>query len=256
MKEIHEAFAKFFEEPTRVGLRELLRYNFGEQDDLDFKKQWPPLENIAKHIIAFANSGGGCIVLGVEETKDGLEAVGLDSTLDKADITKGVSRYLPAEIDYSVQNFSYSDSEYSKIVGKVFQVIFIEYKPEYIPFVTKGESNSLKKATIYVRNGTSSVPATYEDIQRLVSKRIETGYSSTAELDLEQHLAQLKILYGNISRYKYSGGIGAVNQGIVAKMFQGVETPNSNFPEEDYENFILRMITKKKVKIENELSLI
>ena len=83
MKEEFEGFARFFEQPTREGLRELLKQNFGEQDYLDFKKQWTSLSKIAKHIIAFANSGGGCIVLGVEQTNDELEAVGLDSILDK-----------------------------------------------------------------------------------------------------------------------------------------------------------------------------
>lgn len=255
MKEEFEGFARFFEQPTREGLKELLKQNFGEQDYLDFKKQWTSLSKIAKHIIAFANSGGGCIVLGVEQTNDELEAVGLDSILDKADIAKGVFKYLPTEIEYTVLDFNFTSSEYEKIVGKKFQVIFIEYKPEYIPFVTKGQGDDVKKDTIYVRRGTNTITATYEDIQRLVSKRIETGYSSTAELDLEQHLAQLKILYGNINRNEYSGGIGSMIQGSLAQMFKGVATPNIAYPEEDYENFILRMILKKKVRIEKELCL-
>lgn len=254
MKERYEGFTRFFEEPTREGLRELLQWNFGEQDNLDFKRQWPSLAKVAKHILAFANSGGGCIVLGVEQPDGVLEAVGLDSIIDKADISKGVSTYLPEELEYTILDFNYTSSDYDKLVGKKFQVIIIEDKPEYIPFVSKGESAEVKKNTIYVRMGTNTINATYEDIQRIVNRRIETGYSSTSELNLEQHFAQLKILYENIRRYKYLGGINAMSSAF-AQMLQGEAVPNKCFPSEDFEQFINRMIDKKKKRIEKVLNL-
>lgn len=255
MKGIFEAFAKFFERPTREGLRELLQTNYGEQDNLDFKRQWPSMPKIAKHILGFANSGGGCIVLGVEQENDVLDAIGLKSLVDKAEVEKGVNRYIPTDVKFNVLDFSYTSSEYEKIVGKKFQVVMIEYKPQLIPFISKGEGDGLKKDIIYVRRGTNTIPATYEDVQRLLNTRIETGYSSKSELDLEQHLAQLKILYANVNRFKYYGGINVMLQTAGGLMLRGEAKPNEAYPEEDFEGFITRMIEVKKKRIEKVLNL-
>lgn len=37
-KGLKEAFARFFEDPSREGLRDLLRDNLGETNEFDFKK--------------------------------------------------------------------------------------------------------------------------------------------------------------------------------------------------------------------------
>jgi hypothetical protein len=39
-KTLNEEFAKFYESPTREGLRELLKNNSGELPNLDFKEDW------------------------------------------------------------------------------------------------------------------------------------------------------------------------------------------------------------------------
>ncbi|WLR51216.1 hypothetical protein LC040_18965 [Bacillus tianshenii] len=36
----------------------------GETDFLDFKMKWIDLTKLAKHTLAIANSGGGCILMG------------------------------------------------------------------------------------------------------------------------------------------------------------------------------------------------
>jgi len=46
-KTFHEAFTKFFEEPTRDKLRELLKNNVGELDNLDFKESFPAKDKLA-----------------------------------------------------------------------------------------------------------------------------------------------------------------------------------------------------------------
>lgn len=61
-KSLYEEFAVFFENPTRDSLRKLLSRNFGESNQIDFKESWPESNKLAKHILAFANSGGGVIL--------------------------------------------------------------------------------------------------------------------------------------------------------------------------------------------------
>lgn len=68
-KSLKEQFANFFEEPTRDKLKKIIQFNLGEEDYLDFKGCWPEGAKIAKHVLAFANSGGGCMVVGCRETR-------------------------------------------------------------------------------------------------------------------------------------------------------------------------------------------
>ncbi|SIQ67614.1 AlbA family DNA-binding domain-containing protein [Marinobacterium stanieri] len=118
----HEGFARFFEQPTRESLRELVRQGVGETDYLDFKAQWPDLNKIAKHILALANSGGGAIVVGIKQNEDGsLKACGLDKLIDKVEIVKVVKKYLPTSLSYDVIDFSFEDTEYPAIKGKNFR---------------------------------------------------------------------------------------------------------------------------------------
>ncbi len=120
-KKQHEAFAKFFEAPTRTGLRDLLKGNIGETDYLDFKEDWPEWVKLAKHILAMANSGGGAIVVGVKQYEDGtVEAIGLTKLVDKSDISKKVAGYIPSTVAIEILDFSYTESEYEKIKGKSF----------------------------------------------------------------------------------------------------------------------------------------
>lgn len=252
MKRMHEDFAQFFDNPTREGLKNILKLHFGEQDNLDFKSDWPVFSKIAKHIIAIANSGGGCIVLGVAELSDkSFEPTGLESIKDKADIEKGVKHYIPDNIAYQVSDFHFPTSDYEKISGKKFQVIFIDYNPEYIPFLSKLDGEGIKKNTIYVRRGTSSEEANYEEIQKLLNIKIETGYSTTSEIMLEEHLSQLKVLYSNISKYYYSS-LSQLLSARVGNIFEQ-KVPNPKFPAEDFDDFIVKMIKLKKERIKSML---
>src|SRR4051794_32731053 len=91
-----EDLAKLLESPSRERLRELLKNNYGEFTECDFKEKWPSDTSLAKHILAMANSGGGIIIVGVRENNDRtLEPIGLAELSDKEEIYKGVERYLP-----------------------------------------------------------------------------------------------------------------------------------------------------------------
>jgi hypothetical protein len=81
---LRDQFAEFFEDPSKDKLGALLRENDGESKNLDFKEAWPTMPALAKQILAMANSGGGCLVLGVKENEDGtFEPVGLPSFTDR-----------------------------------------------------------------------------------------------------------------------------------------------------------------------------
>jgi len=219
--------------------------------------KWGSLSKIAKHILAFSNSGGGCIIFGINQLKDGsLEAVGLDNITDKSEVENGVSNFLPQGLEYQVLDFTYTESEYDNIKGKRFQVLMIEDAPEYIPFISKKDGEGINKDAIYVRKGTSSKKATYEEIQAMINRRLETRYSSTSELELEEHLIQLKVLYKHIDKHHLQGGIAKVVGDLFnASIMTGQKVPNPTYPKEDFEDFISRVIEVKKNRIERVLDI-
>jgi hypothetical protein len=93
---LRSEFATFFAEPTLPGLRNILRDHPGELRNLDLKAQWPEHASLSKHVLGMANSGGGCIVVGVEEQPDKtLDPVGMAALKDKADIANGIQEAYP-----------------------------------------------------------------------------------------------------------------------------------------------------------------
>lgn len=239
----HEEFSRFFETPSRESLRDLLRKNMGESNDYDFKGQWPAYPKTARHILGFANSGGGCLIVGVEERDDKtFDPVGIGQLLDKADIQKGIQKYIPTQLKYEVLDFSYEASEYTRVVGKKFQVVLIDDHPQYIPFVSMKDGDGIRASAVYARRGTSTEEANYEELQRMLNRRIEKGYSSQGEFDLEKHLAELSVLYSRIPRFHYPF------QDTLEILKGGSKNPQ--YPEGDYETFVKRLIDEKKKIIE------
>lgn len=195
LKKQHESFAKFFAEPSRDALRELLRLNIGETDYLDFKAEWPTIPKLARHILALANSGGGAIVVGVSQSPEGdLIPSGLASLKDKAQLLPPLVSYLPRHLEVVILDFSFSASEYAALVGKSFQVLLVADAPKHLPFLCLKEAEGLRTSVVYVRQGTTSTEAGHAQLQAVINRRIESGHSTQSSLDLDAHLAQLRTL--------------------------------------------------------------
>lgn len=243
IKSLHEEFAQFFENPTRDSLRDLIKRNYGENRQIDFKEEWPDTPKLARHILALGNSGGGTLIVGVAEKHDGtIEATGIPTLKDKTDIIQGVRKYLPHQLEYEILDFSFQSSDYQVIQGKSFQTIIVDDLPQYLPFVCQADSDKLRRAAIYVRRSANSEEASYEELQEIINRRIETTYSSSKELNLEQEIAELKALYTQIHPSR--------ERGISIAAFAVLYERNPNYPDEGFEAFINRMINLKKQRIE------
>lgn len=264
-KSVNEHFARFYETPTREGLRELLEHHYGEFAYCDFKKEWPTWAKTARHILAFANSGGGALVMGIAEKNASFEPVGLDNPIDKAKIINGIKPFLPATLmdGIEVLDFNYQASEYGSLVGKTFQCLLVFDFPEHLPFLSMSEGDGVKAATIYVRRLSASEPANHDELQKVLNRRVETNYSSKTEMELQVHLAQLKTLFANVERFhlriKKPTQFGTAMMGL-ARLGEAVfgeheTSPNPEYPIEDFEAFVVRMIALKKRRIAAELGL-
>lgn len=125
-----------------------------ETENIEFKSEFT--EEIYKEIIAFANTDGGTVYVG---TDDNGNAVGLDNP-DKeyTRITNGIRDAIMPDVTMFVR-FSIDNK-------KVVRITVNEgtNKPYYL------KSKGLKPSGVYVRQGTSSAPASSEQIRKMIKE--------------------------------------------------------------------------------------
>lgn len=249
---LREMFAQFLEAPSREGLREIIKNEHGEFSSLEFKEKWPEPYKTAKNILGLANSGGGCIVFGLQEGTDGvIDVCGMTAFIDKADIEKSIRKFLPQSLleNYNVLNFSYDSSEYQKLIGKKFQVLWVPDDPSRLPFLAIADSEGLKKTVIYVRRQASTEEATHDEIQSLINRRLDTGHSTEKEIGLDKHLNDLKSLYSYYDRYRFFDPLG---RSSTLLPYWAIESGASSV-REDFGTFLGRMIILKRKQIEETI---
>ena len=260
-KQMKDIVYGLLQEPTLDKFREFIKNHTGEHNSIDFKKQWIEGNQLAKEMLAIANSGGGVIIFGVTETEAGsIDVGGLEELKDPADVSNEIKNYLSSDLKYELFPFSFTTSEYKELEGRHYQMMVIEDRPEFIPFMAKKESGSLKPNAIYVRRGTSCEIANQEEIREIISRRINYAHPLNGEpLDLGTHLEQLKTLYGSIDKEKvsYTFAWGSALSSFSSLILGGEKKsePNPLYPDESYDEYVSRLITAKKNKIERVLDL-
>lgn len=210
----------FLKSPSHETLKEVLMNNSGETDFLDFKMKWSDFSKLAKHILAIANSGGGCIIVGVSQSEDGgasLTGVKDEHYIDKADIDNKLQHLLPKYLKYRVEDYYFANSEYHVLKGKLFQVLLIEYDPKYVPYTSISNRNELRYGAIYIRQGTKSLEATNEKLAEIIVRKVQTVGSDTNEMSLKDHLSQLKNLYEELDDSFHRDYLGFIEQLILSK---------------------------------------
>ena len=174
-----------------------------------------------------ANSGGGLIVVGVQEDNQQLDYVGLEEFKDPADIGNELARYIPDTLSYTVKNYEYSSSEYEKLVGRRFQVLFVDHNPLHAPYIATSAGTYIQNNTIYIRRNTTNAVINNEELTLLIAERIEAQYEETSQMAIKDHIYQLKALY----------------EAGPADLPKFLRAPAVN---EDYQQFICRMIEEKQ----------
>jgi hypothetical protein len=152
----------------------------GEGDGLDFKSGFNPALTgdwceLIKDIIAMANSGGGRIVVGLDdEGKPSGESVAALLSLDSADIANKIYKYT----DHHFTGFAVERTE---IDGNEVAVVTIGGLRLPIIFSVPGEDewpagkkkSAFSKGTIYFRHGSKSEPGTTEDLRATLERELE-----------------------------------------------------------------------------------
>ena len=250
---------------NREDLRKLLLSSHPETSFLDFKAQWITYDKLAKHILAMANSEGGAIIIGVDEGQEkNIDPKGAEER-DEADVRVALKNYLPdtltQEQNLSIIQIKFDASEYVELINRSFTVIQCHPIDSDLPYFAKKTTESCKENTIYTRHGSSSQPATKNQIEGIIRRKIQSISPHTSSLKLDEHINQLKILYEFIPEIILDTSIKIENPINDLRRVLGSLTgvnkptkPNPNYPEEGLEDFILKCIDEKKIKIKKMLS--
>lgn len=138
-----------------------------ETENIEFKSGFT--EEIYKEVIAFANTDGGILYIGIDN--DG-NAVGLNNVYDEyTRITNGIRDAILPDVTMFVK--------YTIQDNKVVRITIIEgtNKPYYL------RSKGLKPSGVYVRQGTSSVQASSEQIRQMIKASDGDDYESMRSLE-------------------------------------------------------------------------
>ncbi|MED3876474.1 ATP-binding protein [Lysinibacillus capsici] len=253
----------FLEEPNHVLLRELIKENAGEFNNLDFKESSLDSVKLAKHILALSNHGGGCIIFGIKEDRESnkIEIVGLkkDELEDKADVYKALKKYLPENVlneeHLLILDFDYDESEYAKLKDKYLRVVTVQDNPLKLPYMSKangGQKQELLNNRIYIRSGTETIEANQEQINKMIKRRIKAAYNSRNEMDINYHLKQLKDMYA----YKTSSRNDSPLLASFNSQIKYFEKQFGISSKVEFEDYITELIIKKKKRIELELDVL
>ncbi|WP_349818042.1 MULTISPECIES: AlbA family DNA-binding domain-containing protein [Clostridium] len=247
-----DSLKNFFKEPTIEEFDEFLKKNMGEANGIEFKGEWIDLERMCKIILAIGNSGGGCIVIGVTQENGFLISKGIQGeTKDAVDFINVIKNYIPQRIlnKIELKDFFYDNSVYGELMGKKFQVIFVNVSNSDLPIICNKDSGRfLKEGEIYVRRGTGTEKANYEELQEIINKSANAKCSEINNVTLKEQLEQLQQLYDCIPLSINKHSFSSFKQSQAMLSLLGKEE-NKALPDKSYEQFLVDLIKEKQEKI-------
>lgn len=140
-----------------------------EDEKIEFKVTYGP--DIYKEVIAFANTDGGVILVGVDDNGNTVGLTDIDDTYTR--ITNGIRDAILPDITMFIK-YKLEDEKIIRI-----QVGEGTYKPYYI------KAKGLKPSGVYVRQGASSAPASQEQIRQMIENADGDTFEKLRSLNQE-----------------------------------------------------------------------
>ena len=176
----------------------------GENESLEFKRKANFPEKIVKEIVAFANTNGGNLLIGVD---DNGEVTGIkNKEEDLYILSQAIKNYCIPDIDYNIDIVPLSE----KRAVLNYSIFESKNKPH---FVTENALGNQKKA--YLRVKDRSIQASREMVQILKKRELikdQKVYLGKKEKILMNYLGQ----YNEITLSKFSE-IATINNSVASK---------------------------------------
>lgn len=139
--------------------------------------------------------------------------------------------------------------------------MIVEDEPKNLPYICCKDGSQIKDGDIYIRSGTESRKATNYQVEKIIERKlIACKVPKSKNMSLKQHLEQLDILYNELTYTVYeNNSLSSLTKALstLVDRFSGTTSikKKENYPKESYDDFILKMLNKKKKRIEEELDL-
>jgi len=142
-----------------------------ESRSLDFKSAFDPASQadwceIIKDIVAFANSGGGAIVIGLQDdaSPSNFDVSGV-LRIDSADVVNRIQRYIGFQFsDFEVLPLDRDGVRLAVILVLGAEVPLIFLKPGTYAVDESRQKTAFAQGTVYFRHGSKSEPGTRDDL--------------------------------------------------------------------------------------------
>ncbi|HSI44057.1 MAG TPA: RNA-binding domain-containing protein [Methylotenera sp.] len=190
LESLFDSVAKGGLVPEIVSLIDKEDKSLRECEVLDFKREIPSTDfdyaKLYKDILAFHNSYGGFIIMGINETKKDreFEIVGIeDLKLDYAKIRDNLKKYTEQEIRFVIHDYDFNNKKIetiwiSKRMSGEKPVVFVKNGPE-----DEDKKCIFKKSEITFRKSDCNVTAIQpDDYDFLYSQRMAPTLSKTNEV--------------------------------------------------------------------------
>ena len=138
----------------------------GESESVEFKREWIRAERLAREFVALANRQGGVVLIGVDD----------DGTVYGATLKPKYEEWIANVGAQTIDPPLPLTCEAKTVQAKTVLVVYVPRGPHKPHCVREGEH----KCTVYIRHGTTSRPATREEIGSL--------YQESGELDFDLSL--------------------------------------------------------------------
>ncbi|MCL2020268.1 MAG: putative DNA binding domain-containing protein [Oscillospiraceae bacterium] len=144
-----------------------------ENSNIEYKREYTA--DIKKEVMAFANSGGGVVFVGRDNDGNAYPLPDLDETLTQ--ITNSIRDGILPDVTMFVK-YETEESGINITVGEG------THKPYFLP------EKGIKPSGVYVRQGASSVPASFEQIREMIKltdgDKFETARSLIQKLTFRE----------------------------------------------------------------------
>jgi len=159
-------------EKAKNAKRESKYMEFKDRFDVRSHHDWC---EIIKDIVAIANSGGGCILFGVND--DGSPS-GHDISsvlkLDQAIITDKIAKYTDQQFsDFEIEEMEKNGHKIAILIIYPVPIPIIFTKPGTYSIDSRKQKTAFGKGTIYFRHGAKSEPGNYYDLSKAIERRLE-----------------------------------------------------------------------------------
>lgn len=145
------------------------------KSSLDFNESHSWCE-IIKDIIAMANSGGGLILIGLNNngTPSGFDPTPI-LNLDIAVIADKIHKYTGTHFDDFEISKEYKESNsIAALVVKPVRIPIVFTSPGTYKVSDKEQKTAFSKGTVYFRHGAKSEPGTTEDIRKAIERQLDS----------------------------------------------------------------------------------